>query len=515
MSEESLINSKRIAKNTVFLYIRTFVILLVSLYTSRVVLKALGIDDYGIYNVVGGFVAMFSLISGALSNAISRYITFELGRGDQRRLTEVFATSVTVQIIMALAIVIIGEIIGIWFLNVKMNIPHERMMAANWVFHCSVLTFAINIISIPYNACIVAHERMNAFAYVSVLEATLKLASVFLLYIIGFDRLIVYAILLVIVAATIRLIYGLYCRYNFEECHFRFTLNRKLIVEMTSLAGWNLLGSGATVLNSHGINIILNLFFGVRVNAARGLANQVNNAVLEFINSFTTAVKPQITKSYAQDQKDASFRLVLVSSKCSFFLTLLFATPLIAETPFILKIWLGEVPDYTTTFVRLALINSLIGVLTNPVYTLVLATGDIRKYQIVIGSLSLSVFFISYFCYRFGMPPETQYYVKIVITSMILYARVRIASGLTGFSVRDFYKGVVSKSTLVAIIVAMITTLLVFAFPAAKFHNVIIVILFSIVSTILTVLLLGFDTNERKYIFRIANQIINKRINHK
>ena len=209
--------------------------------------------------------AMFSLLSGALSNAISRYITFELGRGDKSRLKEVFATSVTVQIILAIVIIVLAELFGIWFLNVKMNIPAERMVAANWVFQCSLLTFAINVISIPYNACIVAHERMNAFAYVSVLEASLKLGSVFLLFIIGSDRLIIYALLLVFVAILIRLIYGVYCGYHFEECHFHFSFNRKLIKEMTSLAGWNLLGSGASVLNSHGINILLNLFFGVRI----------------------------------------------------------------------------------------------------------------------------------------------------------------------------------------------------------------------------------------------------------
>ena len=224
---------------------------------------------------------MFSLLSGALSNAISRFVTFELGRGDLRRLKEVFSTSVTVQILLAVITVILAEIVGLWFLNLKMNIPDGRMVAANWVFQCSLLTFAINLISIPYNACIIAHERMNAFAYISILETLLKLGAVFLLFIIGFDKLIVYAVLLTFVATLIRIIYGVYCGRNFEECHYTFYINKPLIKEMTSLAGWNMLGSSGSILNSHGVNLLMNMFFGVAVNAARGLAVQVNSAVLD------------------------------------------------------------------------------------------------------------------------------------------------------------------------------------------------------------------------------------------
>lgn len=503
-------NNKRIAKNTAFLYIRTIVILVISLYTSRVVLNALGVDDYGIYNVVGGFVAMFSLISGALSNAISRYITFELGREDEERLKVVFSTSVTVQIILALVVIVLAEIIGVWFLNVKMNVPDGRMAAANWVFQCSLITFAINLISVPYNACIIAHEKMNAFAYVSILEALLKLGSVLLLFVIGFDRLIVYAILMVLVATAIRLIYGIYCGRHFSECHYNFSFNKPLIKEMTSLAGWNMLGSGGVILNDYGVNVLINLFFGVKVNAARGLAVQVNSAVTQFVNSFTTAVNPQITKSYAKGDTDYTFSLVMMSSKYSFFLMLLFAVPLIAETPYVLELWLKNVPDYTVLFVRLTLIVSLLSTLSTSLYTLALATGNIKKYQIIVGSLSLSCFFITYIFYKLDYPVEAAYYVSIAINIAILFARLWILAGLTGISVGKYIRRVVVRSLIVTVLSCVLAYVWLRFFPENTLVKAIIVVSLSAISTVLVILSLGLSSYERKYISSIVWKRGNK-----
>ena len=503
---DNLSNNKRIAKNTILLYIRTFIILLVSLYTSRVVLSALGVEDYGTYNVVGGFVAMFSLLSGALSNAISRYITFELGRGDKERLKEVFSTSVTVQILLAMVVVILAEVFGIWFLNTQMNIPEGRMFAANWVYQCSLLTFAINLVSIPYNACIIAHEHMNAFAYISILEAILKLGAVFLLFIIGFDKLIVYAVLLAFVATLIRFIYGFYCKHHFEECHYTFSINKPLIKEMTSLAGWNMLGSSGSILNSHGINLLMNMFFGVAVNAARGLAVQVNGAVTQFVNSFTTAVNPQITKSYAKGEKDYLFNLVMMSSKYSFFLTLLLAAPIIAETPYILKIWLKEVPDYTVLFVRLTLLISLISSLSTSLYTLALSTGNIKKYQIVVGSLSLSCFFVTYVFYNLEYPVETAYYVNIGIQIIILCARLIILSHQTGINIRKYSASVIYKSLLVAMLLTLLLFLLLRLMPKETFINALIVVLLCEVIACALIFFLGLNKYERKYLLSIIKK---------
>ena len=503
---ETSANNKRIAQNTVLLYIRTLVILLVSLYTSRVVLNALGVEDYGTYNIVGGFVTMFSLLSGALSNAISRFITFELGRGDLGRLKDVFSTSVTVQIILAVITVTLAELLGLWFLNVKMNIPDNRMVAANWVFQCSLLTFAINLVSIPYNACIIAHEHMNAFAYISILEALLKLCAVFLLFVIGFDKLIVYAVLLAFVATLIRIIYGVYCSRNFEECHYTFDVNKPLIKEMTSLAGWNMLGSSGSILNSHGVNLLMNMFFGVTVNAARGLAVQVNSAVTQFVNSFTTAVNPQITKSYAQGDKDYLFKLVMMSSKYSFFLTLVLAAPIIAETPYILKLWLKQVPDYTVLFVRLTMIVSLIASLSTSLYTLALSTGNIKKYQIVVGSLSLSCFFVTYVFYELGLPVETAYYVNIGIQITILFARLIILSRQTGISIRQYIASVLYQSLVVALLLYASVFLFLKLMPQETFVNALLVVLSCEVIACVLIFLLGLNKNERKFIVSLISK---------
>lgn len=493
-------SSKRIAKNTVYLYIRTFVILLVSLYTSRVVLGALGVDDYGTYNVVGGFVAMFSLLSGSLSNAISRYITFELGKDDSNRLKDVFSTSVTVQILIALVIIVLAELIGVWFLNAKMSIPDGRLGAANWVFQCSLLTFCVNLISIPYNACIIAHERMNAFAYVSILEALLKLGAVFLLFIIGYDRLIVYSILLVLVAAIIRLIYGVYCKCHFEECHYRFSFNLELIKEMSSLAGWNMLGSSGAILNTHGINLLMNLFFGVKVNAARGLAVQVNSAVTQFVYSFTTAVSPQITKSYAKGLQEKTFNLVMLSSRFSFFLIALLAVPLFVETPFILRLWLKDVPDYTVLFVRLTLVNAMIMTLSTSLYTLAIATGDIKNYQIVVGSLSISCFFITYVLYRLGSPVEVAYYVSMAVNILILFARIFIVSGLTGISINLFLSLVLKRVLIVSLAVLIGAYSCSFLFPQETLLDAILSVLLSILVVLFSIYFFGLSKSEKSYL---------------
>ena len=292
-------NNKRIAKNTLLLYFRMIFMMAVSLYTSRVVLNTLGVEDFGIYNVIGGVVAMFSVISGGLSAAISRYITFELGQGNTAKLKSVFSSSVTIQIGLALLIFVLAEIGGVWFLNEKMNLPESRIGAANWVLQCSILTFMVNLISVPYNAAIIAHERMQAFAYISIIEVVLKLLIVYILVIFSFDKLKLYGILLLAVACVIRIAYGIYCKRNFKECTYHFTFNKALLKEMMGFAGWNFIGAFAGVLRDQGVNIVINLFCGPVINAARAMAFQVNVAVNGFATNFMTAINPQITKSYA------------------------------------------------------------------------------------------------------------------------------------------------------------------------------------------------------------------------
>ena len=303
-------NNKRIAKNTIILYIRTIVILVISLYTSRIILNALGVEDFGIYNAVGGVVAMFTVISGALSSSISRFLTYELGKGDKEQLKIIFSTSVNIQIGLAVIILSIGEIVGVWFLNYKMNIPPDRIIAANWVLQCSLVTFSIDLISIPYNACIIAHERMDAYAYISILQAILKLLICYAITFSPSDKLITYAILLVLVSIIIRCIYAVYCCRHFEESKYIFTFNKPIMRDMTNFAGWNFFTNSAFVFNTQGVNILINIFFGVTINAARGIATQVENAVMQLVNSFTTAMNPQITKNYASGNRAEMLSLV-------------------------------------------------------------------------------------------------------------------------------------------------------------------------------------------------------------
>ena len=340
-------NNKRIAKNTFLLYFRMLFTMMVSLYTSRVVLATLGVEDFGIYNVVGGVVTMFAIISTSLSSAISRFITIELGKGDLRRLKTVFSTAVVIQFLMALVVVILAELIGVWFLNNKMNIPEVRMNAANWVLQFSIFTFGVNLICIPFNALIIAHERMSAFAYVSILEVSLKLLIVYLLVLMSVDKLIVYGALLLVVAIVITFAYFIYCRRHFKECKCFCRIDRFLLKRMLSFSGWNFIGASSAILRDQGVNIAINLFCGPTVNAARGMAVQVNHAINSFAQNFMTALNPQITKSFAVGDSKYMFTLIFQGARLSFYMLLFLSLPVLMSTEYILSIWLKIVPDYT------------------------------------------------------------------------------------------------------------------------------------------------------------------------
>ena len=476
------------------------VLVLISLYTSRLVLQALGVEDFGVYNAVGGFVSMFSLLSTALNNAISRYITFELGKGDSEKLRTVFSSAVSVQMLMAVVVVVVSEAIGVWFLNARMNIPSDRLYAANWVFQCSLFTFAVSLINVPYNACIIAHERMTVFAYIGVVEALMRLGAVALLFVIGYDSLIAYSILIMLVSIVARIIYGMYCSRNFEEARYSFIMDKGLVKEMASFASWNMLGSSSTILNSYGVNLLMNLFFGVSANAARGVATQVYNAVTNFVHNFTTAVNPQITKSYASGDLKYSISLAMMSSRYSFYLMLFVVAPLCLETPKILDIWLVEVPGYAVTFVRLTLLMSIISTLSVSLFTLSMATGDIKRYQIVIGSLSLSSFFWVYVAYKLGMPVETSYYINIMINILILFARIKILSDQVGLSKLEYVKKVVLRALAVGAVVAAALYCFKAFFSIEGIVGFIVSLLVSEVVTVLTVYFLGLSAGERKEI---------------
>lgn len=351
--------------------------MLVSLYTSRVVLDTLGVEDYGIYNVVGGVVAMFGFINGAMSTSTQRYLTFELGRGDFECLHKVFSTAVIIHALISLLVVFLAETVGLWFFYHKMVIPEMRLNAAMWVYQFSVLATVVMIMSVPYNASIIAHERMSAFAYISVLEVVLRLLVVYLLQIGHLDKLALYAVLIFMVQLGIRILYGIYCSRHFEETRFRWLWDKILFREMLGFAGWNLWGNCAGVAFTQGVNLLLNMFFGPVVNAARGIAVQVQAAISQFSINFQTAMNPQITKSYAVQDYAYMHSLIFRSSKFTFYLLLLFSLPVMLETEAILRLWLGTVPEYTVIFIRLMLCVTIVDSVANPLMVSASATGRV------------------------------------------------------------------------------------------------------------------------------------------
>lgn len=499
-------NNKRIAKNTLFLYFRTLVIMIITLYTSRVILNVLGVADFGIYNVVGGFVAMFGVISGALSSAISRFITFELGRENKERINKVFSSSINIQFGIAVLVFAIGEIFGLWFINNKMNIPTERLNAANWVLHCSILAFCINLISVPYNACIIAHERMKAFAYVSILEAILKLGVCFLITVSPIDKLVSYSFLLVVVSLCIRSTYTIYCHRQFEESHFHFVIDKKILKEMTGFAGWNFLTNSAFILNTQGVNILINLFFGVTINAARGIATQVDHAIMRLVNSFTTALNPQITKNYASNNMEAMFVLVCRGAKFAFFLLYIFALPVLIETEYILTVWLKIVPPHAVNFARLTLVASMVNIIGKTGYTAVMATGHIRRYVIWITTVGGLVFPLTWVAYKLGAPSEASYVIFIIVYTLVEVTRLWIMKEQLRFPVSMFVKEVLLKILVVSILSVIIPIVFIHFFDVSLLRTL-FSILICFVCSIASIFACGLTESERK---KIVSMVRNK-----
>lgn len=503
-------NNKRIAKNTLLLYVRMLFTMAVSLFTSRVILNTLGVEDYGINNVVGGIVTMFSVLSGSLSSSISRFITFELGKGNIERLKTIFSTGVNIQLGMSVLIIIIAEAVGIWFLNAKMNIPADRMVAANWVFQCAILTFVLNLLSVPYNAAIIAHEKMSAFAYISVVEVSLKLIIVYMLMISPFDRLETYAVLLLLVGAVIRFIYGYYCKRHFEECTYHFVFDKPVLKEMTGFAGWNFLGNGAYMLNTQGVNILMNLYFGVAVNAARGVATQVDAALKQFVNNFTTAVNPQITKSYAQGDLDYMHKLVCRSAKFSAFLMMFFAVPIILETNTILTIWLKMVPDYAVIFLQWIIISSFMDtVLANSLVTSMFATGKIKRYQIIVTTVGCLVFPLSWIAFKLGFEPQVGYIVYFIIYTILLFVRLYLLKDMVKLPVMMYIREVLYKLAPVIVVGFTIPGILILTMDAG-WLRLILVCLLSVLVTAASEYFIGLSNKEKDFVAEKIKLVIGK-----
>ena len=488
-------------------------IMAVSLYTSRVVLNTLGVEDYGIYNVVGGIVTMFAFLNGAMVTSTQRYLTFELGKEDNERLRVTFSTSIQIHAILSLIIVILSETIGLWFFYHKMIIPEARMTAAMWVFQLSIVTMVIQVMSAPYNAIIIAHEEMNVFAVISIVEAILKLAIVYVLLIGKFDKLILYAILVAAVQLFIRVLYTSYCKKHYPESKLVKGFDNGLVKEMGAFAGWNIWGNLAATLFGTGLNLLLNMFFGPIVNAARAVSVQVESAIGMFSNNFLMAVNPQITKQYAQNNIQEMHRLLFRASKFSFFLVYILALPVFLETEQILTVWLKTVPDYTVQFLRVLLFIVVIDTTAKPLMTAAAATGDVKKYQTIIGGILLAIVPIAYIVLKLGGNPTSVYIVHLSICIIAFATRLLIIRPMIDLSLKDYSSSVLIRCFLVAFFSFGLSLLIQLVLPRGIVYSLLTCIV-SVIITAFFILALGCSRGERAFLAKKAQSFVNQIRHH-
>lgn len=492
-------NNKRIAKNTILLYVRTLFCQLLGLYTSRKILEILGASDFGVYNVVGGVVVMLAFLNGSMAVATSRFLTIELGRKDLKAYNKIFSMGVNIHLFLALVVFIVAETAGLWFLNSYLNIPDERMMAANCVFQTSLIAILLSIIQTPYMASITAHEHMNIYAYVSMTESVLKLGMVFLLLTISSDKLIAYGLLMLGVTINSVIIYRLYCLKHFSECKYHNSWDTKLFQSMLGFTGWNMFGTIAWALKGQGCNMLMNIFGGPIVNAARGVSYQVSSALQSLVSGFSTAVAPQLTKSYASENREALNRLLMASSKISFILLYFFALPVFLELPYLLDLWLVDVPPHVHIFTRIIILESLCETLGSPMITSLLATGKIKWYQFVVGSVMLLNIPISYALLKMGLPISIPLFVSLVLTILALILRLWFCRRQISLSVREYIYKVLMPLGAVILLSPILPTI-VSAYMNEGFFRLLATVFISLISVGGCVYFLGLSNKERSLV---------------
>ena len=497
-------NSKRLAKNTLLLYVRTLIVMAISLFTSRVILDSLGVEDYGTYNVVGGFVAMFSLVSGTLVKSTQRFLNVELGKTCDSNPNKIFCTAFGIHVLLAAILIILFETIGLWYIYQKMNIPDGRLSAAIIVFQCSAASFLIHILTMPYNAVVIAFERMKTFAYITLFDAIAKLAISYSLYICHGDRLEIYGILMLVETLILGVLYFIYCRKNFPVVtKLRIIKEKKYYLNQVGFASYTFVGSAASIFATQGVNLVLNYFSGVTVNAARGLAVQVQSAVTKFVTDFTTALNPQITKTYSSGEIDRSLNMAYKGARFSYYLMMLLSTPLLYKTTYILSLWLKDFPEYTIIFVRLTLVYNLITSLSHTLTTVILASGNIKTNALIIGGLRLLILPLSYMALKLGYEPYYVYYVTIIIDIISLFTRLYIVKYLTGSSMTLFLKDVLYYSFAVTILVIPVNYYITGFFS----DTIVQLLLYCLVSVIISgiiIMVIGMNKRDRKTVIEFV-----------
>lgn len=507
---EATTNNKRILKNTIFLYFRMFLVMAISLFTSRVILKNLGVEDFGIYNVVGGVVAMMAVVNSSMGVATQRYITFSLGKRDFEQLKQVFNTSILIYLLLSFLLIGLAETIGLWWVNNKLIIPEARMEAANWVYQYAILSCCLTLFVNPFNATIIAYEKMDYYAYLSIVEVTLKLIVAYVISMIPYDKLNTYGFLMLTMQFIVLGMYFVYCRKHFSECRFKYYRNNTLFKELLSYSGWNLLAALSMVAKGQGLNIMLNAFFGPTVNAARGIAYQINAVIGQFFTNFYTAVKPQVTKYYAQDKHDEMFKLIFTSARMSFFLILFISLPIMVETPMVIRLWLNTDINYVVIFTRLIILISAIDAMATPLMTLMHATGKIRLYQLVISIATILILPFSYICLKyFNCNPTSAFVVSLCTSIFCMFARLWLVNRQVDFPIKKYITSVYARCMLVAILSAIVPVMLYLQLQES-IQRMIIICAVCVISSASAIMTIGMNKSERGIVYNLISKIIKR-----
>lgn len=511
--DKSLSANNRIARNTLFLYLRMAFVLLVSLYTSRVVLRTLGVVDFGVYNVVGGFVSMFAFLNSALSSGIQRFYNFEIGKGGEKAITKVYVCATVIQILLIVVLVLLLETVGLWYINNKLVVPIERLDAARILFQFSVSSLVLTVLAIPYSAAIMAHERMDYYAIVGIIDVVLKLIIVIVLPFLTYDKLIMYGLLTLCITILNFFLYFFYAKKSFKSLTLSFyQFDKCLLKKMLGFSGWHIFGTLSQVLRTQGINVVLNFFFGPVVNAARGITYQIQSALMSFINNITTAARPQLVQSYAQSNIDRTLSLMYSIGKICFFALLTMVIPIALEIDFILNIWLGEesVPYYTNFFTILVLMIALVDITNTPISMVVHATGNMRKYQVVTSVISLLILPIGFAVFKMGAVPIWIFIISLIVSLVVQFVSLLIVRELVPFSLKQYFKKMVVP-IIIVIPMSLVLPLIIRVGMGEGFARLVLICVLTVVMVLFTAFKFGLEKNEKELVLKIKNSILLKR----
>lgn len=491
-------NNKKIARNTLFMYARMLLIMCVSLYTVRVVLKALGAEDYGINNVVGGIVTMFGFLSSTMSGASMRFFSYELGINNYDKLAKYFSVTFWCYVILVIIVFVLAETIGLWFVCTKLVIPAERMNAALWVYHCSIGSFIVHMLSIPFNSLILAREKMDLYAYVGIVEVILKLSVAYLITISPFDKLSSYAVFMILASIIVSSFYIIYDLKKYPESRVKRYWNGKIFKEVFNYSSWSLFGAISLVCRGQGINVLLNIFFGPIVNASRAIAYQVNGAINTFVNGFTQAVRPQIIKYYAAQENKYMLTLVYRATRLCFFLIFLLSIPILLEAEYILGLWLGSVNELTVLFTRLVILASIVEATTMPLKGLISATGNIKYTQVINGCILIAILPVSYLLLKMGYPPETTMIIAIISAILCHTTRIYFSCKLTAMTFAEYSRETILPIFVIIMVGGAISVLIEYFICGTPILHFILVTLLTFISNSLTIWCIGIKKNEKK-----------------